>query len=153
MSKRFKTQDYFRYRRLGTKWRKSKGRQSKLRIRKGGSGLRPSVGYGTEKSKRNLVHGLRVTNVSSANQLQNLTERHGIIIAGSVGGKNALEIYKAAKEKGLKILNMKKVKKALKREEEIRKRHEEKAKAKEKIKAEAKKTEESEEEKQSAMQK
>lgn len=125
MSKKFKEQDYFRYPRLGRKWRKPRGRQSKLRLRKGGSGIRPSIGRGKERKAINLVRGLRLVNVSSAGQIAGI-ENAAILISGPVGMKKTLEIYNAAKEKGLKVLNMKKVKKALKKEKDIQKKLEEK---------------------------
>lgn len=121
MSKNFKQQDYFRYKRLGTKWRKPRGRQSKLRIKKGGSGQKPSVGYGTEKTKMHMIRGLKVFNIRTGSQLGSLPENSGIFISGSVGSKKAVEIYKAASEKGFTVLNMRRVKSLLRKENVLKK--------------------------------
>lgn len=121
MSKNFKQQDYFRYKRLGTKWRKPRGRQSKLRIKKGGSGRKPSVGYGTEKTKMHMIRGLKVFNIRTGSQLGSLPENSGIFISGSVGSKKAVEIYKAASEKGFTVLNMRRVKSPLRKEKILKK--------------------------------
>ena len=121
MSKNFKQQDYFRYKKLGIKWRKPRGRQSKLRLGKGGSGRKPSVGYGTEKTKMHMIKGLRVFNIRTASQLGSLPENSGIFISGSVGSKKAVEIYKAASEKGFTVLNMRRVKSLLRKEKVLKK--------------------------------
>lgn len=135
MSKRFRQQDHFRYKKLGTRWRKPRGRQSKLRKGKGGSGAAPNAGYGTERSRKNLVRGFRAVNVGDPARLRNLGVMHGVIVSSSVGMRKTLQIYRAAKEKNLTVLNMKKVKKALEKEEELRKRREERLpKAKETVK-------------------
>lgn len=128
MSKKFSEQDYFRYKRLGTRWRKPRGRQSKLRISKGGSGIRPRIGYGTGSSKR-------IAYASSIDEARRAEEGSGIIIRGAVGLKKFLEIYRAAQQSGLKILNTRKIKKALKREKELEKKSVER-KAKKETRAE-----------------
>ncbi|HLC77013.1 MAG TPA: eL32 family ribosomal protein [archaeon] len=106
MSKRFKTQDYFRYKKLGKRWRKPVGLQSKLRLKKGGSGLRPAMGYGT-------VNKLRPLLVYNINDLQKDVS-NGILIAGSVGRKKTAAIAAKAKELNIKIINMNKAKGAMK---------------------------------------
>ncbi len=121
MSKNFKQQDYFRYKKLGIKWRKPRGRQSKLRLGKGGSGQKPSVGYGTEKTKMHMIRGLRVFNIRTAPQLGSLPENSGIFISGTVGSKKAVEIYKAAGERGFAVLNMRRVKSLLRKEKVLKK--------------------------------
>ncbi len=121
MSKDFKQQDYFRYKRLGIKWRKPRGRQSKLRIKKGGSGRKPSVGYRTEKTKRNMIRGFKAFNVSNVPQLEKLPENSAIIISSSVGSKKAVEIYKAAVEKGFTVLNMRRMKGLIRKEKVLKK--------------------------------
>lgn len=118
MSRRFRQQDYFRYKRLGTRWRKPRGRQSKLRIRKGGAGRLASVGYGTEKAKRDLVRGSKAFVVRNVQDVQNVPENAGIII--SAGLKKTAEICSAAKGRGLVVLNMKKARKAARKAEKIK---------------------------------
>ncbi len=142
MSKRFKTQDYFRYKKLGKRWRRPVGLQSKLRLKKGGSGLRPSVGYGSSGKP------LPVT-VYNVSDLQKDCS-NGILIAGSVGAKKAAAMTAKAKELEIKILNMKKAKRALKMQKYLEKKMEKKThkeeKHVEKPKEESKKEEDMKEE-------
>ena len=111
MSKRFKPQDYFRYPRLGIKWRRPKGLQSKLRLKIGGAGKLVAVGYGTNSEKRNTINGLKYAVVSNVKQLEE-SDAKAVIISSSTGSKKALEISEKAAGLGIKILNMKKVRKS-----------------------------------------
>ncbi len=104
MSKRFRRQDAAFYKRLGTKWRRPKGHQSKMRAQKGGAGRLPRIGYG---SKERIIVPV-VRNEADLNGLKSA------LIASSVGAQRVLEIAKKAGEQGIKILNMKKVKRAKK---------------------------------------
>ena len=131
MSKRFKSQDHFRYKKLGKRWRKPVGLQSKLRLKKGGSGLRPSMGYGTPHKKQPVLI---------------FTERDfekdcaaGAILSSNVGSRKAVVLAAKAKELGITILNMKKVKRAKRLAKEITEnKGEKKKKEAEKKAAEAK---------------
>ena len=110
MSKKFKTQDYHRYKKLGTRWRKPKGRHSKLRAGKSGSGIAASIGYGTNRAIRDKIRKMECLIASNVNDLKDAKE--AILISSTVGSKKAALIAEAAKQRGLKILNMKKVKKS-----------------------------------------
>lgn len=114
MSKNFKTQDYFRYKKLGKRWRKPVGLQSKLRLKKGGSGMRPAMGRGTANKPLPLL-------VYNVNDLQKDVS-NGILIAGSVGGKKTAAIAAKAKELNIKIINMNKAKSAMKLKKSIEKK-------------------------------
>lgn len=111
MSKRFKRQDYFRYKRLGTKWRRPRGRQSKMRRGKGGAGDMPRIGYGTPPASRGKIRGLEAVSVATLNDLANA--KQAIIISSAVGEKKRSEIAKAALEKGLVIINASRAKRAM----------------------------------------
>jgi large subunit ribosomal protein L32e len=104
MSKRFKQQDYFRHKKLGISWRKPKGRQSKLRVKKGGSGILPRIGYGTKRR-----HGVSV--LRSLREVEAANAENALIASG-IGANKALKIAEKAKQKGIKILNMQKVRRA-----------------------------------------
>ncbi len=104
MSKQFKSQDYFRYKKLGKRWRKPVGWQSKLRLNVGGAGRKVRIGYGTAGKMRPTL----VRNMADLDR----DCRYGIIIASAVGSKKASLIAAAAKERGLTVLNMRKVKRA-----------------------------------------
>lgn len=138
MSKKFKSQDYTAYKKLGTKWRKPKGHQSKLRKKKAGAGPVVSVGYRTPKADRGKQRNMHFILVRSIKDLEKAKE--GVLIGSGVGAKKAGEIAANAKEIGLTVLNKKK----LKRAEKIKKKIESK-KAK-KIREEKKKLEEKKEE-------
>ena len=136
MSKRFKSQDYFRYPRLGTKWRRPKGRQSKLRERKGGSGMNVSIGRRTKLDERNTINGMRFSIVRSLKDIESAEK--AIIIASGIGVKKTKLIAERAKQLNLLILNKKKVKKAERIEKEIAKRKESKKEEKKRKAAEEK---------------
>jgi large subunit ribosomal protein L32e len=129
MSKRFKRQDYFRYKRLGTKWRRPVGWQSKLRNKKGGAGLKVNVGYGSPGKTQPVL-------VYNVNDLSKDTPF--VFIAAGVGSKKALVIAEKAKELGLTVCNMKKVRKAKRVKRAIEKA---KTRPKKEEKKEAKKAE------------
>ena len=119
MSKRFKTQDYAKFKKLGIRWRKPSGRQSKLRVKKTGSGMLVKVGYRTAKSIRGKIQGMDAPVVSNISQLNG---KKAVIISGSVGLKKAKAILEKAANLGIKVLNGRRVKDGLKsREEKIKK--------------------------------
>ena len=148
MSKRFKRQDYFRYKKFGTKWRKPKGRQSKLRKEKKGSGLKPKIGY---KKKERFVVRVHINGkdkffkpilIKTPDELIKINnEKEAALIASSVGSKKVTIIKEKAKQLGITILNMKKVKKAVKKSKEKIRKRQEKLKEKEKAAKEEKKKE------------
>jgi len=121
MSKKFKSQDYFRYKKLGKRWRKPVGWQSKLRLSKGGSGRMPAIGYRTALAVRGKINGMDVSFVNNANDLSNITNGVAFISSG-VGAKKVGEIEKKSKELGIRILNIKKVKHARKLAKSIEKK-------------------------------
>ncbi len=143
MSKRFRAQDYFRYRRLGKRWRRPVGWQSKQRLGKGGSGIAPAMGYRTPSATRGKVQGVNVVLVHNVNELSNALVDGAALIASSVGAKKTSAIEKKAKELNIRILNMKKIRRARKISKSIEKRQEErkKLKAKKEEKKEIKKDE------------
>jgi len=113
MSKRFKSQEYFRYPRLGKKWRRPVGHQSKMRIHKGGSGRVVSIGYRTPAVLRGKIAGADAALVRSTKELESLS-KEAVIIASGVGARKTLEIAEKAKSMNVRIMNMKKVKAARK---------------------------------------
>jgi ribosomal protein L32E len=133
MSKNFKTQDHFRYKRLGKRWRRPVGWQSKLRLKRGGSGRKVSVGYGTRKEGE-LDEIVMVRNVNDVIMAKSRPVR----IASSVGAKNVLAIAQKAKELDSRIVNANKVKRAKRMLKSIADRKVKKKKEEEKKKAEEK---------------
>mgnify|MGYP001558071725 CR=1 FL=1 len=129
----FLRQDYHTYSRLKRKWRRPKGHQSKLRVNKGGSGVRPRVGFGTKKEKIHVI-----TNLSDLEKVKGR-----VLLASGIGAKKAAEMAKRANELGITILNKRKLKRYEKivknlEKKKIRKTEIKKEKEAKEIKAEMK---------------
>ncbi len=105
MSKRFKRQNWFRLKRLGIKWRRPKGRQSKLRLEKKGKGKRVKIGFAHGDG---LIKGKTPVYISNLRDVEKATKENIAIIASSIGKKKYVEIVKALKEKGVEILKVRK---------------------------------------------
>lgn len=105
--KKFLRQTARAYRRLGRKWRKPRGSQSKMRRKERGKAKMPSIGYGRPKHMRGLhPSGLREVLVHNLKQLEKIDAKsEAIKIASKVGKKKRAEIVKGAKELKVKILN------------------------------------------------
>ena len=127
MSKNFKAQDYFRYKKLGKRWRRPVGLQSKLRIKKGGSGRKVSAGYRTPVMLRNKIDGLDVIAVNNVADLSKVGNNIAIIASG-VGARKTKMISEKAKELDIRVLNMNKVRFAKRLSKSIEKKHAEKKK-------------------------
>ena len=113
MSRRFKSQDYKRYKKLGSRWRRPVGMHSKLKINKGGSGIVPRIGYRTPNAIRFMS---RVTDskgtslvkthlIHSINELERVPKGEHIIIASNVGKKKVVLLAEKAKQLGMNIVN------------------------------------------------
>ncbi len=103
----FLRQNWFRFPRLGEKWRRPRGRHSKLRKHEKGKGFLPKPGYRSPKLVRGLhPSGLEEVRVFNPKELANLDpKRHAVRIASQVGKKKRAEIMKKAEELGLRVLN------------------------------------------------
>ena len=100
---KFLRQDYHTRKRLKAKWRRPRGRQSKLAFSKGGSGVRPRIGYkGVDKT---------LIVVSNIQELE-LHKSKSVLLASQIGAKKAAEMSKKAQELGITILNKKKLKRS-----------------------------------------
>ena len=149
----FLKQDAHKIRTLSDNWRKPRGMHSKTRMKLRGYRSCPSVGWSSPKEVRGLTpEGYEVVLVANVGELEN--RKDTITIAGNVGVRKKVEILKKAKEKGIKVLNVKNVDKYIKDVEDMiakkkaetqektakkeRAKEEAKKKAKEKDKTEAK---------------
>jgi len=104
---RFRRQEWFRYKKLGEKWRKPKGIHSKMRRH---LGYRPpvvSVGYrGPEKVRGLHPSGFEEVLVHNSDQLEGLNPgTQAIRIGSTVGYRKRLEIESKADELGIRVLN------------------------------------------------
>lgn len=104
---RFIRQESWRYKRLETGWRRSKGLDSKMRLKKKGYNPLPNVGYRTPKAFRGIhPSGYIEVLVHNLKELENLNPKtHAIRVAHTVGKRKRIEIEKVAREKGITILN------------------------------------------------
>lgn len=104
---KFTRQDSHKKPKLGDKWRRPKGLQSKMRLGKKGYPRSPSQGFGSNKAERGLRSGLIPVIIENPAQLDALGKEHGVVIASGVGEKKRVEIVKTAEKKSLKILSIK----------------------------------------------
>lgn len=104
---RFKRQEGYRLVKLKKKWRRPRGRHSKLRMHERARGRYPSPGYRSPKLTRGLTRsGLREIRISNPAEVERADpKKEFIIIASSVGKKKALDIVKMAEAKGIKVRN------------------------------------------------
>ena len=145
--RKFRRQNWFWKQKLGDKWRRPGGNQSKMR-RKWKSKMKlVTIGYKQKSDTREMLKGFRPVVVNNAEELQNINggAKEGVVIASSLGAKNILKIEKRAKELNLKILNpraLERVQRAVRgmkmRKEQRKKDAEEKGKAETAAKAGAK---------------
>lgn len=135
----FVRQDFHK-KRLRKRWVKPRGLHSKVRLKKAGHPRKVETGYGSPAEVRGLSkEGLKAVIVHNKNELEGVNQaKEGAIISSSVGLKNKIELLKKAKEKGIKILNLKVDDYLKRKEEEMKKRTENKKK---KDEAKKKKTE------------
>ncbi|HHE75815.1 MAG TPA: 50S ribosomal protein L32e [Candidatus Aciduliprofundum boonei] len=103
----FRRQEWFRYKRLGTAWRRPKGKHSKMREHKG---YRPPVvdsGFRGPKKVRGLhPSGFREVLVHNVKDLEKVNpEREAIRIASRVGVRKRMEIEEKARELNIRVLN------------------------------------------------
>lgn len=117
------------------KWRKPKGRDTKMRLKKKGNPKTVSVGY----KKQKKAEEKKTEVVRNISEFLNV-KKGGKVILARIGKKKKIEILKKAKEKGIDILNVN-IKKFLERVESEKQKKEE-IKAKRKEKEEGKKKEE-----------
>lgn len=145
----FIRQDAHKKAKIGYKWRRPKGIDSKMRLKLKGYRRSPSMGWGSPKKVRGLhKSGLKSVVIHSIKEIEKLNPtKEGIVIASGVGMKKRISFINKAKEKNIRILNIKnvqeylenvaqKLKKRKKKRKDIKKRGEkvEKKKGKEKAK-------------------
>lgn len=104
---KFRRQEWFRFTKLGEKWRKPRGSDSKMRLGIKGKPTIVSIGYRSPKSVRG-VHpsGFVEVLVHTPRDLEGLdTSKQAVRIGSSVGGRKREQILAKAKEFGIRVLN------------------------------------------------
>ena len=108
---KFIRQDAGRYSKLGKKrkkllkWRKPKGRHSKMREKRIGYPASPKVGHKSNKKEAGKINGKMPYLVYNSSDLEK-AGKDSMIIIGKVGARKRLELIKKADEKNLEILNV-----------------------------------------------
>lgn len=85
-------------------WRAAKGRHSKIRRRRVGYPVMPSVGYGSSRKEFGKISGLSPVLVHNTSELKSL-DKSSIAIIARVGARKKIEILREADKLGIKIRN------------------------------------------------
>ncbi len=142
---KFITEEWVHYSRLGRrrkkllKYRKARGRDSKVRLHMKGHLRNVEIGFKGEKSKRGLIEGKIGVLIHNLKDLDKLKEKE-IGIIEKIGKKKKIEIANYCLKNKINLLNLNPEKFLARIEENKKKRAEEKAKLKEKRKEKEKKT-------------
>ena len=107
MKKKFKRQEYARYKKLGEKWRRPRGKTSKMRRYEAGKPDMPAIGYRTPRDVRYLhPSGYKDILVHNMTELEKLDpEIEAGRISATVGKRKKIQMLEKASELGIKILN------------------------------------------------
>lgn len=87
------------------KWRKPRGRHSKVRKKRKGYVKPVSIGYGKPKEKKGLIKGLKPVVVHNVEELKKVKQDEIVIIASGIGKKKKIEMAKTILENNIKVLN------------------------------------------------
>ncbi|MBU1704440.1 MAG: hypothetical protein KJ922_03680, partial [Nanoarchaeota archaeon] len=105
---KFLRQDSHKKVKLGQKWRRPKGIDSKIRMRLKGYRRARSTGWGSPTAVKGLTKdGLMPVLVRCAKDIEDISEGQIAVISTRLGEKKKIDIIKALKEKSIKILNIK----------------------------------------------
>lgn len=113
---KFKRAETVRFLRLGKKrrnlqkWRRPKGRHSKMRKKRAGYPISPSIGYGKPVIMEGMIKGKTPVVVNNVRDVEKSSKENILVIGRKVGAKKKIEMIKKAKEMKLDILNVKEAK-------------------------------------------
>ncbi|MGB9708339.1 MAG: eL32 family ribosomal protein [Candidatus Pacearchaeota archaeon] len=107
----FLRKDSFKKSKLGKrrkkkqKWRRPRGRHSKLREKRTGHMIQPSIGWGSPRDIKGLVRELKPKLIYNLQDLENVKgDEIGVI--GKIGKRKKIEIIEKASVKNIKLLNV-----------------------------------------------
>ena len=103
----FKRQEWHRYKKLGDKWRKARGKTSKRRRYEARKPAMPTIGYGYPKKTRGLhPSGYQDILISNMRELESLnSETQAGRISSKIGKRKKIIMLEKAQELKIKILN------------------------------------------------
>lgn len=108
---KFLRTDYMRFSRLGKnrkkkqKWRRARGKHSKIRRKRFGYPVMPTVGYAKPRKESGKIDGKIPILVHNLNELSK-AGKNSLIILARVGARKKLELIRKAGEMNLKIINL-----------------------------------------------
>ena len=94
-------------RRKNQKWRKAKGHDNKIRLKRKGRPKKVEIGYKQNKENRGKIRGefpVFIRNLKDAEKIN----KNLVIVSSKLGKKKRIEIERIIKEKGGEILGKKK---------------------------------------------
>lgn len=104
---KFRRQKWFQFKRVGEKWRKPRGKGSKMRLGKKGKPPRVKIGYRLPKAVRGLhpsgLVEVIVRNPAEAEKLD--PTKHAMRIAANIGRRKREQIIARAVELKIRVLN------------------------------------------------
>lgn len=110
----FTRQEYPARKKLDKVWRKPKGIHSKMRDKKRGKKVQPTVGWKAPRIVRGLTRdGLVPVMINNLKDIVNLKQTDLAVISSKIGMRKKIEILKKLKEKKVKVLDTKDVEKAI----------------------------------------
>jgi large subunit ribosomal protein L32e len=95
-----------RHQKSKQKWRRARGRHSKLRLKMAGYPTIPSIGWGTSKEEKGKVRGQTPVLVHNMAELTKIKAGEIAVLSSSIGAKKKIDLIKTATEKKIKILNV-----------------------------------------------
>jgi large subunit ribosomal protein L32e len=103
----FVRQESWRYVRIKPNWRRPRGIDSKMRLKRAGKHKLPNIGYkGPELVRGIHPSGFREKLVCNVRDLEGVDpSRVAVRIGATVGRRKRMEIIKRADELGIKVLN------------------------------------------------
>ena len=103
----FKRQEWYRYKRLGTSWRRARGIHSKVRKGLKYRAKKVKIGFRGPRISRELhPSGFREVMVHNVNDLSKIDPKiEAARIAGTVGGRKRKAIIENADDMGIKVFN------------------------------------------------
>ncbi len=111
---RFQMQDAHKLKRLKNRWRRPRGKDSKMRRQMIGYCASPAHGYSSPLAIRGKVDGLNPVIVANMAQLGKVDPKNQIaIISAKVGTRIRLSLLKVALEKNIRVHNFKNIEKVM----------------------------------------
>lgn len=87
------------------KWRRPKGGDSKMRLKRKSYPATVSIGYKSSRKKAGRIKGMKPVLVHNLKELEKVGKEN-IAILARVGARKKLELIKRAQENKIKILNV-----------------------------------------------